>query len=141
MLRERMPVDEMAVFLADRSGLRPIYCTGPKADLLRNLHVPIGDSPTGWVAGHGETLLNGNPMRECGDLGTMAWLLGLNSVLVAPAVGSRPGGRHDQPVFERVGDLFARARRDSRTTHAHTGRRAAERGGLSDLQLQRRTTR
>ncbi len=84
MLRERMPVDEMAVFLADRSGLRPIYCTGPKADLLRNLHVPIGDSPTGWVAGHGETLLNGNPMRECGDLGTMAWLLGLNSVLVAP---------------------------------------------------------
>jgi diguanylate cyclase (GGDEF)-like protein/putative nucleotidyltransferase with HDIG domain len=84
MLRERMPVDEMAAFLADRSGLRPIYCTGPKADLLRNLHVPIGDSPTGWVAGHGETLLNGNPMRECGDLGTMAWLLGLNSVLVAP---------------------------------------------------------
>jgi len=84
MLRERMPVDEMAVFLADRGGLRPIYCTGPKADLLRNLHVPIGDSPTGWVAGHGETLLNGNPMRESGDLGTMAWLLGLNSVLVAP---------------------------------------------------------
>jgi diguanylate cyclase (GGDEF)-like protein/putative nucleotidyltransferase with HDIG domain len=84
MLRERMPVDEMAVFLADRAGLRPIYCTGPKADLLRNLHVPVGDSPTGWVAGHGETLINGNPMRECGDLGTMAWLLGLNAVLVAP---------------------------------------------------------
>ncbi len=84
MLKERMPLEEMAVFLTDRSGLRPIYCTGPKADLLRNLVVPIGDSPTGWVAGHGETLLNGNPMRECGDLGTMAWLLGLNSALVAP---------------------------------------------------------
>lgn len=84
MLKERMPLEEMAVFLADRSGLRPIYCTGPKADLLRNLQVPIGDSPTGWVAGHGETLLNGNPMRECGDLGTMAWLLGLNSALVTP---------------------------------------------------------
>ena len=84
MLKERMPLEELAVFLSDRSGLRPIYCTGPKADLLRNLHVPVGDSPTGWVAGHGETLLNGNPMRECGDLGTMAWLLGLNSALVTP---------------------------------------------------------
>jgi diguanylate cyclase (GGDEF)-like protein/putative nucleotidyltransferase with HDIG domain len=84
MLKERMPLEEMAVFLAGRNGLRPIYCTGPKADLLRNLQVPIGDSPTGWVAGHGETLLNGNPMRECGDLGTMAWLLGLNSALVTP---------------------------------------------------------
>ncbi len=84
MLRVRMPLDECAVFLSQGYNLTPVYCTGSKAELLRDLQVPIGDSPTGWVAGHGETLLNGNPMRESGELGTMAWLLGLNSALVCP---------------------------------------------------------
>ena len=83
-LTSRVPFDECAVLMVRNNTLTPVYCTGRKGDLLRNLHIPIGNSPSGWVAGHGQALLNGNPIGEHSELGLMAWLIGLKAVLVMP---------------------------------------------------------
>ena len=80
----QIPFDECAVFMSEHSDLRPVFCSGPKADLLRNLRIPINESPTGWVAGYGRTLLNGNPTGEHADLGMMASMQGLKAALVTP---------------------------------------------------------
>lgn len=83
-LTSRVPFDECAVLMVRNTTLTPVYCTGRKADLLRNLRIPIGSSPSGWVAGHGQALLNGNPIGEHSELGLMAWLIGLKAALVIP---------------------------------------------------------
>ncbi len=83
-LANRVPFDECAVLMVRNNALTPVYCTGRKADLLRNLRIPIDHSPSGWVAGHGQALLNGNPVGEHSELGLMAWLIGLKAVLVIP---------------------------------------------------------
>ncbi len=80
----KIPFDECAVFMSGGSELRAVFCSGPKADLLRNLRIPINESPTGWVAGYGRSLINGNPTGEHSDLGMMASLQGLKSALVVP---------------------------------------------------------
>jgi putative nucleotidyltransferase with HDIG domain len=83
-LTNRVPFDECAVLMVRDNALTPVYCTGRKADLLRNLRIPIDHSPSGWVAGHGQALLNGNPVGEHSELGLMAWLIVLKAVLVIP---------------------------------------------------------
>ena len=83
-LANKVPFDECAVLMVRNNTLTPVYCTGRKADLLRNLRIPIDHSPSGWVAGHGQALLNGNPIGEHSELGLMAWLIGLKAVLVLP---------------------------------------------------------
>ena len=83
-LARQLPFDECVVFMKDGRELRPAYCTGPKADLISQLGVPVDNSPTGWVAGHGQTLVNGNPVGEASELGLMAWMQGLKAALVTP---------------------------------------------------------
>ena len=83
-LANQVPFDECAVLMVRNNTLTPVYSTGRKADLPRNLRIPIGSSPSGWVAGHGQALLNGNPIGEHSELGLMAWLIGLKAVLVIP---------------------------------------------------------
>ena len=83
-LANKVPFDECAVLMVRNNTLTPVYCTGRKADLPRNLRLPIDNSPSGWVAGHGQALLNGNPVGEHSELGLMAWLIGLKAVLVIP---------------------------------------------------------
>lgn len=83
-LANRVPFDECAVLMVRNNTLTPVYCTGRKADLPRDMRIPIDNSPSGWVAGHGQALLNGNPIGEHSELGLMAWLIGLKAVLVIP---------------------------------------------------------
>ncbi len=83
-LASRLTFDECVVFMKDERKLRPVYCTGPKADLISKLGVLVDNSPTGWVAGHGQTLVNGNPVGEASELGLMAWMQGLKAALVTP---------------------------------------------------------
>ena len=83
-LAGRLRFDECVVFIKDERELRPVYCTGPKADLISKLSVPVDNSPTGWVAAHGQTLVNGNPVGEASELGLMTWMQGLKAALVTP---------------------------------------------------------
>ncbi len=83
-LEGRLSFDECVVFMKGERELRPVYCTGPKADLISKLTVPVDNSPTGWVAGHGQTLVNGNPVAETSELGLMTWMQGLKAALVTP---------------------------------------------------------
>ena len=76
--------DECAVFIVEAHELKAAYFSGPKGDLLQGTVVPVDNSPTGWAAAHGRTLLNGNPTGEHGDLGRANSLLGLQSALVTP---------------------------------------------------------
>ena len=81
---EKVRFDESALFVAAEWGLKAAYCSGPKGDLLQGTLVPVDNSPTGWAAAHGRTLLNGNPAGEYRDLGRANSLLGLESALVTP---------------------------------------------------------
>ncbi len=83
-LASRVPFDECAILMLSDGALTPIYCPGRETDMLRRLRCPIDHSPSGWVAGHGETLINGNPMGEHSELGLMAWVMGLKAALVVP---------------------------------------------------------
>jgi len=67
-----MPVDGCAVFLLEGPVLKSIYQTWPRLADGRPLEVPVGAGPTGWAAGRADTLLNGNPMAETGELGRVA---------------------------------------------------------------------
>ena len=84
ILSERIEFDEAGLFIVKGSYLTPIHFCGRKSDMVRHLKIPLDDSPTGWVASSGRTLLNGNAGGESGELGTIASLLGLRSVLAAP---------------------------------------------------------
>ncbi len=81
-LASRVPFDECAVLMLSDGALTPIYCPGRETDMLRKLRCPIDHSPSGWVARHGESLVNGNPMGEHSELGLMAWAMGLKAALV-----------------------------------------------------------
>ena len=84
VLAENVVFDECTAFLVEGRGLKTVYCSGPKGAILQGIVVPVDNSPTGWAAAHGRTLLNGNPAGEHADLGRVASLLGLQSALVTP---------------------------------------------------------
>lgn len=84
ILSERIEFDEAGLFVVKGSYLTPIHFCGRKSEMVRHLRIPLDDSPTGWVASNGRTLLNGNAGGESGELGTIASLLGLRAVLAAP---------------------------------------------------------
>ena len=84
ILSGRIEFDAAGLFVVKGGHFTPIHFCGPKSDLVRHLKIPLDDSPTGWVASNGQTLLNGNAGGENGELGAIASLLGLRTVLAAP---------------------------------------------------------
>lgn len=110
-LASRVPFDECAVLMLSDGALTPIYCPGRETDMLRALRCPIGHSPSGWVAEHGESLINGNPMGEHSELGLMAWVMGLKAALVVPLwENGRVVGTFN--VYSKTAGVYSREQAD-----------------------------
>jgi GAF domain-containing protein len=86
LLRQIAPCDGMALFLPDHTGRHVVirYAAGPHASALAGLTRPVATGIAGWVAVHGRTILNSEPML---DLGFRANLTpALRSSLVVPVI-------------------------------------------------------
>ena len=77
-LQELIPFDGMAVYTRCGATLVPEYASGSHVEILSSLELRVGEGLSGWVAGHGRAILNGNPSVDLGET------LGLKSALAIP---------------------------------------------------------
>ncbi len=84
VLRESTAFENCSVLLMDAHELVPVFFSSDDGDELRGIRIPLGDTPSGWAAAHGETLLNADPTAEFGELGSVACAAGLSSMIATP---------------------------------------------------------
>jgi putative nucleotidyltransferase with HDIG domain len=65
-LRRGVAFDTMAVFALRDDLLAPVFALGENRRNLLMMRVPIGQGLAGWVAGTGQSIVNGNPSVEWG---------------------------------------------------------------------------
>jgi putative nucleotidyltransferase with HDIG domain len=92
-LQGRLPFVTAAVYAprAADDQLEPVLVTGRHAELFQQAHIRLGEGVSGWVAAHGQFMVNANPALDL--LGPVADVpVPLASALVVPftaAAGSR----------------------------------------------------
>ena len=77
-LQELMPFDGLAVYTRRGATLVPEYASGAQVGILSSLEIRVGEGLSGWVAGNGRAILNGNPSVDLGEAA------GLKSALAIP---------------------------------------------------------
>ena len=86
-VQQLVPHDTFAVYLAEKTVLKPIYVSGDDSGLFRSLSIPLGEGVAGWVAESRKPILNGNPSVEPGYLKNPGVFSRLNSALAVPIEG------------------------------------------------------
>jgi diguanylate cyclase (GGDEF)-like protein/putative nucleotidyltransferase with HDIG domain len=83
-LRRLIPYDAIAVYVRHEDRLVPRYVSGENMRLFSALQIPVGQGLSGWVAGTGKPLINGNPSVEPGYLNDPSKFSTLRSALAIP---------------------------------------------------------
>ena len=84
ILRDSTAFEKCGVLLMEGRELVPVFFSSDDGDELGSIRVPLDDSPSGWAASHGESLLNADPTSEFGELGSVASAAGLSSMIATP---------------------------------------------------------
>jgi diguanylate cyclase (GGDEF)-like protein/putative nucleotidyltransferase with HDIG domain len=83
-LRRLIPYDAIAVYVRQVDVLVPQYVNGENMRLFSALRIPVGQGLSGWVAGTGKPIINGNPSVEPGYLNDPSKFSTLRSALAIP---------------------------------------------------------
>lgn len=83
-LRRLIPYDAIAVYVRQVDVLVPQYVNGENMRLFSALRIPVGQGLSGWVAGAGKPIINGNPSVEPGYLNDPSKFSTLRSALAVP---------------------------------------------------------
>jgi diguanylate cyclase (GGDEF)-like protein/putative nucleotidyltransferase with HDIG domain len=86
-LKRMIPYDSVAVYLLRENRLIPQYTNGVDSQLFASLEIPVGEGLSGWVAGHRQSIVNGNPSVEAGYLNDPTRFSILQSGLAVPLDG------------------------------------------------------
>jgi diguanylate cyclase (GGDEF)-like protein/putative nucleotidyltransferase with HDIG domain len=88
ILAERLklfvPFDCMAIYVRERSVLKPCYTTGVNSQFFASLEIPMGQGLSGWVVENGKAIINGNPTVEPGYVEMPGERAPLHSALSIP---------------------------------------------------------
>jgi len=77
-LQDLIPFDGLVVYTRCGATLVPEYASGAHAGMLGSLELRVAEGLSGWVAGNGRAILNGNPAVDLGET------VGLKSALAIP---------------------------------------------------------
>ena len=105
-LERQLPFQTAAVY-APRSAddlLEPLLVIGPHADLFRRSQIRLSEGLSGWVAAHGQFMVNANPALDLmGPAGDDR--VPMSSALVVP-FSTAGGGRGALAVYAGAADAF-----------------------------------
>ena len=105
-LERQLPFQTAAVY-APRSAddlLEPLLVIGPHADLFRRSQIRLSEGLSGWVAAHGQFMVNANPALDLmGPAGDDR--VPMSSALVVP-VSTAGGGRGALAFYAGPADAF-----------------------------------
>jgi len=105
-LEAHLPFVTAAVYAprAADDRLAPVMVTGPHADEFRQSHLRLNEGLSGWVAAHGQFMVNANPALDLiGPAGSVS--VPLSSALVVPFVAAA-GSRGALAFYAAAPDAF-----------------------------------
>lgn len=105
LLREPVPFDTLAIYLAEEDRLKPVFVSGLHADSFLSLSLSIGAGLSGRVARTRKPVLNGNPALEFAAAPDEAVVANLRSALAVPLEGAN-GLLGIMTLYRRAGDAF-----------------------------------
>jgi diguanylate cyclase (GGDEF)-like protein/putative nucleotidyltransferase with HDIG domain len=85
-LRNLVPHDSFALYVAEDDFMRCEYASGDDYRLFSRLRIPLGQGLTGWVAENRKPIINGNPAVDIGSLNDPRAFTNLRSALAIPLV-------------------------------------------------------
>ena len=106
-LKQLVPFDAFAIYVARNEKLIPEYVIGEDHVLFSSLEIPMGQGLSGWVADNRKPVLNGNPSVEPGYLNDPKKFSKLNSAVAVPledcsgVIGVLALYRSDRNAFTR----------------------------------------
>jgi len=106
-LKQLVPFDAFAIYVARNEKLIPEYVIGEDHVLFSSLEIPMGQGLSGWVADNRKPVLNGNPSVEPGYLNDSKKFSKLNSAVAVPledcsgVIGVLALYRSDRNAFTR----------------------------------------
>jgi diguanylate cyclase (GGDEF)-like protein len=83
-LKQIVPYDSLAIYVRERTVLKPRFTCGTSSHILNLLEIPVGQGLSGWVVENGKAIINGNPTVETGYLEALGKQAALNSALSIP---------------------------------------------------------
>jgi diguanylate cyclase (GGDEF)-like protein/putative nucleotidyltransferase with HDIG domain len=83
-LKQLVPYDCLAVYVRERTILKPLYTSGLTSQIFASLEIPMGQGLSGWVVENGKAIINGNPAVEPGYAEASGEMGALNSALSIP---------------------------------------------------------
>src|ERR1041385_2363102 len=106
-LKQLVPFDAFAIYVARNEKLIPEYVIGEDHVLFSSLEIPMGQGLSGWVADNRKPVLHGNPSVEPGYLNDPKKFSKLNSAVAVPledcsgVIGVLALYRSDRNAFTR----------------------------------------
>ena len=104
-LERQLPFATAAVYAPrkDDDLLEPLLVTGQHAELFRRSQIRLSEGVSGWVAAHGQFMVNANPALDLmGPVGDVR--VPLSSALVVPFAAG--GGRGAMAFYADAPDAF-----------------------------------
>jgi putative nucleotidyltransferase with HDIG domain len=105
-LERQLPFASAAVYVPRRDDdalLEPMLVTGAHAELFRRSQIRLSEGVSGWVAAHGQFMVNANPALDLmGPVGDVR--VPLSSALVVPFAAG--GGRGAMAFYAEAPDAF-----------------------------------
>jgi len=105
-LERQLPFTTAAIY-APRSAddlLEPLFVTGPHAEVFRRSQIKLSEGLSGWVAAHGQFMVNANPGLDL--MGPVADVrVPMSSALVVPFAAAG-GGRGAIAFYADAADAF-----------------------------------
>jgi diguanylate cyclase (GGDEF)-like protein/putative nucleotidyltransferase with HDIG domain len=83
-LKQLVPYDCLAIYVREKSVLKPQFTIGLNSRIFASLEIPVGQGLTGWVVENGKAIVNGNPAVEPGYAEASGELAAFNSALSIP---------------------------------------------------------
>jgi len=122
-LKEMIPHDAIVFYILENGKLVPRYIHGVDYELFDSLEIPLGQGISGWVAQHGQPIVNGDPATETKYLGDPEKVSVLQSALSIPLPG--------RESVAGVLSLYLRARQGFTKDHLRLLLAASSKLGLS----------
>ena len=105
-LERQLPFETAAVYAprSDDDLLEPLVVIGPHADVFRRSQIRLSEGLSGWVAAHGQFMVNANPALDLmGPVGDVR--VPMSSALVVP-FSAAGGGRGALALYGGAVDAF-----------------------------------
>jgi diguanylate cyclase (GGDEF)-like protein/putative nucleotidyltransferase with HDIG domain len=83
-LKQLVPYDCLAVYVREKTVLKPRYASGLNSEIFSSLEIPVGQGLSGWVVENGKAIINGNPAVEPGYAEAAGQADALTSALSIP---------------------------------------------------------